>query len=133
MALAHWQVELSEAEARQITRTKPYSGAHPINLIHLADWGFDAWPYEGTEYELRQRVANGQPAIVFLWTGALGYWADRQGIDYLHAVIVAGCSAEAVFVHDPALSEGPTEIPWAEFKDAWRYSRQMMAIITPKK
>ncbi len=40
MALAYWQVELSEAEVRRIIRTKPYSGTHPVNLIHLSRSGF---------------------------------------------------------------------------------------------
>jgi len=132
MALAYWRLELSEVEVRRIIRTKPYAGTHPVNLINLGELGFDAWPYEGTEYELRQRVVNGEPVIAFLWTGALSYWADRQGVDYLHTVVVSGWDANVVVVHDPSLPDGPTEIAWAEFKDAWGYSRQMMAVVTPK-
>jgi ABC-type bacteriocin/lantibiotic exporter with double-glycine peptidase domain len=133
MVLAHWQVHVSEIEVRRIIRTKPFSGTHPVNLLNLGDLGFDAWPHEGTEYELRQRVAAGEPVIAFLWTGALRHWADRQGIDYQHTVVVVGWSVDAVLIHDPALPDGPTEIPWAEFKDAWQYSRQMMAVVTPKR
>ncbi len=133
MALAYWQIEMSETEVRRIIRTKPYSGTHPVNLINLGDLGFDAWPYEGTEYELRQRIASGEPVIVFLWTGVLQHWADREGIDYQHTVIIAGWSDDAVLVHDPVLPDGPIEIPWAEFSDAWRYSRQMMAVVVPGK
>jgi len=48
MVLSHWQVEVAEAEVRRIIRTKPYSGTHPVNLIHLSELGFVAWPYEGT-------------------------------------------------------------------------------------
>ena len=133
MALAYWQLEISEADVRRILRTRPYSGTHPVNLIHLGDLGFDAWPYEGTEQELRQRIANGEPVIVFLWTGVLRHWVDREGIDYQHTVIVAGWNDDAVLVYDPALSVGPIEVPWAEFNDAWRYSRQMMAVVVPSK
>jgi len=133
MVLSHWQVELSEAEVRRIIRTKPYSGTHPVNLINLGELGFDGWPYEGTEYELRQRITSGEPVIVFLWTGALQHWTDREGIDYLHTVIIVGWDNGAVLVHDPVLPTGPIEIPWAGFSDAWRYSRQMMTVVVPGK
>ncbi len=133
MALAYWQLEVSEAQVRRIIRTKPYSGMHPVNLINLSALGFDAWPYEGTEYELRQRIVNDEPVIVFLWTGVLRHWADQEGIDYQHTVVVAGWSDDAVFVHDPILPDGPIEILWTEFSDAWRYSRQMMAVVVPGK
>ncbi len=71
--------------------------------------------------------------IVFLWTGVLQHWADRDGVDYLHTVIIVGWDADAILVHDPVLPDGPIEIPWAEFKDAWRYSRQLMAVVVPEK
>jgi ABC-type bacteriocin/lantibiotic exporter with double-glycine peptidase domain len=131
MVLAHWQVELIESEVRRIIRTKPHSGTHPMNLISLGDLGFKAWPYEGTEYELRQRIASDEPVIVFLWTGVLQHWANQEGVDYLHTVIVVGWNDDVVFVHDPALPNAPIEITWSEFKDAWQYSRQMMAVIVP--
>ena len=131
MVLAHWQVEVSEAEVRRILKTKPYSGAHPVNLLHLSELGFEAWPFDGTVDGLRQRVNAEMPAIVFLWTGALRYWAERGGVDYLHAVVVVGWNDATVWVHDPVLLEGPIEISWAEFKDAWAYSRQMMAVVEP--
>ena len=95
--------------------------------------GFDAWPYEGTDYELRRRIFSGEPVIVFLWTGALQHWADREGIDYFHTVTVVGWDDSAVLVHDPVLPDGPIEIPWPEFRDAWRHSRQMMAAVVPGK
>lgn len=41
-------------------------------------------------------------------------------------------AACVVIVHNPVLPEGPIEIPWAEFKDAWRYSRHMMATVEPR-
>ena len=129
MVLSHHRVEISEVEARRILKTKPYSGTHPVNLLRLSDLGFDAWPYEGTEAELRQRIFSGFPVISFLWTGALKHWARFGGADYIHTVVVVGYSATVVSIHDPVMSEGPTEISWVEFKESWQYSRQMMAVI----
>ena len=129
MVLSRWQVEVAEAEVRRIIKTKPYSGTHPVNLLHLSELGFLAWPFEGTVDDLRQRVSRGVPAIVFLWTGALQSWTEREGVDSLHAVDMVGWTETAVWVHDPALPEGPIEISWVELKDAWRYSRHMMATI----
>lgn len=132
MALAYHRVELSEADVRRILKTKPYSGAHPINLLQLGELGFDAWPYEGTTAELKLRIASGLPVIVFLWTGVLRHWKEQRGVDYLHSVVVAGLTNNSVLVHDPALLDGPIELPWEEFSNAWQYSRQMMAVVQPR-
>ncbi len=129
MVLSHWQIEVGEAEVRRIVKTKSYSGTHPANLLRLSELGFLAWPFEGTVGDLQQRVRSGMPVIVFLWTGSLQYWAERDGVDYLHAIIVVGWTETDVWVHDPALPEGPIQISWGEFNDAWQYSRHMMATI----
>lgn len=129
MILASWQVEVTGAEVRRIIKTKPYAGAHPMNLLRLSELGFLAWPFEGTVDELQQRLDRGLPVIAFLWTGSLAYWAERGGVDYLHAVVVVGWAETSVWIHDPVLPVGPTEISWAEFKDAWQYSRHMLATI----
>lgn len=129
MILGFHHVEMAESDARRLLRTKPYSGAHPINLLQLSEFGFDAWPYEGTVAELKQRVHGGVPMIAFVWTGSLRYWAKTGGVDYLHAVVVVGFDETTVSIHDPAMQDGPMGLPWSEFKDAWQYSRQMMALI----
>ncbi len=132
MVLSYWQVEVSEADIRRIIKTRPWSGAHPINLLRLNELGFETWLSDGTLDDLRQQVDLGRPVIVFLWTGALRYWSAQSGVDYLHAVVVVGWTQTTVSVHDPVLSSGPVDIAWAEFKDAWAYSRQMMATIEPR-
>jgi predicted double-glycine peptidase len=131
MALSHLRVSVSEADVRRILKTRPYAGAHPINLLRLNELGYTGWPFEGTEQDLRQRVAAGQPVIVFLWTAALRHWADRGGVDYQHTVVVVGWDDAGVLVHDPMLSHGPTEVSWPGFREAWRYTRQMTAVIEP--
>lgn len=131
MVLEHHHVQVTESEVRRIIRTKPYSGAHPVNLLHLRDLGFDAWPFEGTASDLQHRIHNGIPVIAFLWTGVLRHWKEKVGVDYLHAVVVVGWTETTVWIYDPMLSSGPIEITRAEFKDAWQYSRHMMAVITP--
>ena len=132
MVLSRWQVEIAEMEVRRIIKTKPYSGTHPVNLLHLSELDFFAWPSEGTTDNLRQQVSSGVPVIAFLWTGALQYWTQREGVDYLHAVVVVGWTETAVWVHDPALPQGPHEISWVEFNGAWRYTRHMMATVEPR-
>lgn len=132
MMLSSWKVEVTEAEVRRIIKTKPYSGAHPVNLLRLSELGFLGWPFEGTVDDLQQRLDRGTPVIAFLWTGSLSYWAKKAGVDYLHAVVVVGWSETSVWIHDPALPEGPTEISWPEFKDAWQYSRHMLAVTEPR-
>ncbi|HRI56686.1 MAG TPA: cysteine peptidase family C39 domain-containing protein [Anaerolineae bacterium] len=131
MVLAYHGAAMPEADVRRILKTKPHSGAHPINLLKLSDYGFDAWPFEGTSVALKQHVLDGLPVIVFLWTGSLHHWAQLGGVDYLHSVVVVGFDDAMVMIHDPALPGGPVELSWSEFGDAWRYSRQMMAVIEP--
>ena len=132
MILSYWQVNVSETEVRRIIKTKPFAGAHPVNLLRLTELNFIGWPSEGTIADLKHRLDGNMPVIVFLWTGSLAYWAEQVGVDYLHAVVVVGWSETSVWIHDPKLPAGPTEISWSEFKDAWQYSRHMLAVIEPQ-
>ncbi len=129
MILSYWHVDVTEAEVCRIIKTKPHAGAHPVNLQWLHELGVMAWPFEGTVDDLQHRLENDMPVIAFLWTGSLEYWTTHVGVDYLHAVVAVGWTETSVWVHDPALPEGPTEISWVEFKDAWQYSRHMLAAI----
>ena len=129
MILSNLRVDVTEAAVRRIIKTKPHAGAHPVNLQRLSELGVMAWPFEGTVDALQHRLENSMPVIAFLWTGSLTYWATHVGVDYVHAVVVVGWTEMSVWVHDPALPTGPTEISWAEFKDAWQYSRHTLAVI----
>jgi len=42
MVLAHWGVNVTEADVRRILKTKPYSGTQAINLLQMfiEAWGF---------------------------------------------------------------------------------------------
>jgi len=131
MVLSKWGVAVAEAEARRVLKTKPYSGTQAVNLLRLGELGFDAWPQEGSVAELRRRVGGGAPLIVFLWTGPLRREGDTDDVDYLHTVVVVGWTEKIVWVHDPALPSGPTEVAWDKFVAAWGFSRQMMAMIEP--
>lgn len=131
MLLSNLRIDVTEAEVRRIIKTKPHAGAHPINLQRLSELGLMAWPFEGTVDDLRHRLESDMPVIAFLWTGALTYWATYMGVDYLHAVVVVGLTETSVWIHDPALPGGPTEISLIEFKDAWQYSRHTLAVIEP--
>ncbi|PIU91614.1 MAG: hypothetical protein COW33_05925 [Anaerolineae bacterium CG17_big_fil_post_rev_8_21_14_2_50_57_27] len=132
MVLSHWGSNLAEADVRRVLGTKPYSGTHAISLLRLSELGFEAWPLDGNVTELQRRVGEGVPVIVFLWTGSLRYWSDSNGVDYMHTVVVVGWTEMAVWVHDPVLPSGPTEIEWDEFIEAWGFSRQMMAVVQPR-
>jgi len=132
MVLAHWQVAIDEADVRRILKTRPFTGTHAINLMRLSELGFNAWPMEGTVAELQRRVGDGAPVIAFLWTGTLPYLEKLGEADYFHTVVVVGWTGTSVWVHDPLLPDGPMELPWAEFSEAWNNTRQMMALIEPR-
>ena len=61
-------------------------------------------------------LGAGQPAILFVRTGFLGYWHK----DVAHAIVVVGAEEDQQFwLHDPALPTGPVDVSWDELLAAW--------------
>lgn len=134
MILAALGHDLAEADIRRILKTRAWSGTHPINFRNLETLGVEAvWPYPVTLADVRQLVENNTPVVVFLWTGALKHWPDTQGIDYLHSVVVVGFTENGVLLHDPKLTDGPTEISVHDFSEAWKLAGHLIAHIHPRK
>jgi ABC-type bacteriocin/lantibiotic exporter with double-glycine peptidase domain len=133
MILALYHRDTSEAELRRLLKTRPGVGTHPLHFRNLETLGVvAAWPYPGTLDEVKRLVENGKPVIAFVWTGALREVKDTEGIDYLHALVVVGFAETTVFIHDPRLTHGPTEIPLSVFENAWKYADHLLAIISPR-
>jgi hypothetical protein len=134
MILAVLGQDLPEAQLRMILKTRAWSGTHPANFRNLETLGVEAvWPYPAALADVRQLVEANIPVIVFLWTGALKHWAATEGVDYLHAAVVAGFTEQGLLVHDPKLPDGPTEISAADFSEAWKLADHLIAYIRPQK
>ncbi len=131
MVLAYYRIDIAEPELRRLLKTRPSVGTHPIHLRNLQALGVSSsLPYPSTLTDLKALVDSGTPVIAFVWTAPLRDVSDTEGIDYLHAVIVVGFTAKDVLVHDPRLSDGPTQIPLKTFQDAWKYADHLIAVIT---
>ncbi len=133
MILAFYRIDVSEAALRHLLKTRPGIGTHPIHFRNLESLGVTAtWPYPSSLDEIKQAVDSRKPVIAFVWTGALRDVRDTEGIDYLHSMVVVGFSEPGVFVHDPRLASGPTEISLSVFENAWKYADHLIAAITPR-
>ena len=128
MVLAFHGVETPEGTLRQILKTKP-AGTNPLNVTHLKNLGFEARISFSSLEELKAYLSQGKPVIALLWTGELTHWDSTKYFDYLHTVVAIGYDDENILVNDPAFSDYPMAIPYAEFSEAWGYSQQMLIVI----
>lgn len=127
MVLAFFGAEHTEAELRALLKTRP-GGTSPVNLmLRLPALGFTADVQTGSQAYLRQQVEAGYPCIVHVWTPPLPHW-DTEAI---HALVVAEISEGSVYVHDPALSTGPTAVPLSAFMHAWAAVDYLVIVIRP--
>lgn len=130
MLLAAHGIEKSEAQLRRLLKTRASVGTHPVNLLRLEQFDLAVtWPRAASLDDLRTQVESNKPCIVFVWSSDLLYWEEVDDIGYLHAVIVAGFSETGVLVHDPALPDGPTEVPVSDFLRAWKRSGHLVAVV----
>jgi len=129
MLLAAHDIEKSEAELRRLLKTRASVGTHPVNLLWLEQFGLAvSWPCAASLDDLYTQIESNKPCIAFVWSSDLLYWEEVDEIGYLHAVIVVGFSETGVLVHDPALPDGPTEVPILDFLRAWKRSGHLVAV-----
>ncbi len=128
MVLSFWGTEVTEPALCKVLKTKP-AGTNPFNITHLKELGFEGRISFSNLEELKSFLSERQPSIALLWTGALGHWNSTKYFDYLHSVVAIGFDQESILVNDPAFSNHPIAIPFAEFLEAWSYSQQMLVIV----
>jgi len=128
MVLTFLNVEQTESELRRLLRTRVY-GTSVLNVRWLETLGLEVQLLSGTLDEIRSAIANGQPVVVFLWTGELSHWQSEDSVDYLHAVVVIGFDEAHLLVNDPAYTTHPVSILRQEFLETWSYSRQTMILL----
>lgn len=116
MVMACQGIELSEAEVASLLGTDEFGTAAP-SVHAVSRHGFLSVLYRGTWADLARHLAVGIPCIALLYTIHLPYCAvNRAG---RHAVVVVGFDEQSVWIHDPSLRAGPTEVPRASFEAAW--------------
>jgi hypothetical protein len=76
--------------------------------------------------DLRQRLRQGIPPIVFVETNFLDYWQSNVR----HAVVVVGPEESTIWLHEPAFDEAPQACSINRFLAAWAEMDEASAIIT---
>jgi hypothetical protein len=128
MVLAHYGDVRSEADLRTLLDTQP-TGTRAGNVMRLSGPAFEVYLRRSNLAELRAVLADNQPAIVFLETGALEYWS--KGI--FHAAVLIGLDAMTVALNDPYFATAPQQTSLQSFEKAWAATGQFAAFVRPRR
>lgn len=127
MALAHFGDLRTEAELRVLLDTRP-TGTRAGNLMRLAGRAFEVYLRPSNLAELEKVLADNQPPLVFLKTGALEYWS----MDIFHTALLIGLDAMTAALHDPCFATGPQITSLQSFEKAWAHTGQFTAFLRPR-
>lgn len=115
MVLAYLGIKRSEAQVRKALGAEAW-GTPTFAIQRLASAKLEIIYREWSIAELLSTLTAGQPVIVFVRTGFLGYYSE----DFAHALVVVGASPEQQFwVHDPGQPSGPIIVAWDGLLAAW--------------
>ena len=128
MVLAHYGDVRSEADLRSLLDTRP-TGTRAGNLMRLSGESFEVYLRPSNLAELQSMLAEQQPAIVFLKTGALQYW----NMDIFHTAVLIGLDAMTVALDDPYFAAAPRLTSLQSFERAWAATGQFAALIRPRR
>jgi len=124
MVLAALGDERSEVQLANMMGSYEF-GTPASRVTRLNKWGYDV-QYGTFKLEpLRVALARGLFPIVFVKAAELP-WADFAGF---HALVWVDATLEAVWLHDPALDDGPTRLEVATFILAWDEFDGLAAVI----
>jgi ABC-type bacteriocin/lantibiotic exporter with double-glycine peptidase domain len=128
MVLAHYGDLRSEADLRTLLDTQP-TGSRAGNVMRLSGPVFEVYLRPSNLAELQAVLAENQPAIVFLKTGAREYWS----MDIFHTVVLIGLDTMTVALHDPYFATAPQSPSLQSFEKAWAATGQFAAFIRPRR
>jgi hypothetical protein len=128
MVLAYYGDVRSEADLRTLLDTQA-TGTRAGNMMRLSGPAFEVYLRSSNLAELRSLLADNQPAIVFLQTGALEYWS----MDIFHTAVLIGLDAMTVALDDPYFAAAPQLTSLQSFERAWAATGQFAALIRPRR
>ena len=129
MVLAFYGEYRSEDDLRRLLKTR-VTGTSPANvMLNLPGIGFEALVFDRFQPILRQRISEGTPCIVHIWTDPLPHWQDAV----VHAVVVTDIAADTVALNDPVQAAPATPVPLDAFLQAWAATDHTLILITPRK
>jgi ABC-type bacteriocin/lantibiotic exporter with double-glycine peptidase domain len=128
MVLAYYGDVRSEADLRTLLNTQP-TGTRAGNIMRVSGPALEVYLRPSNLAELQAVLADNQPAIVFLQTGALEYWS----MDIFHTAVLVGLDAVTVALNDPYFTAAPQMASLQSFEKAWAATGQFAALIRPRR
>ncbi len=124
MVLAALGRHYSEAELAPTMGSYPF-GTPASRVTRLQSLGVHVRYAAMTAAELREALHQGALPIVFVLADFLP-WTDFTGF---HALVLMDMSDSHVWLHDPPLDDGPTELSIDGFLLAWEEFDRKAAVI----
>jgi len=101
-------------------------GTPASRITRLRRWGFKVEFGPATFDDLRAQLELGRYPIVFVRADFLP-WADFGGF---HALVIGEVTETTVYLFDPALDDGPTELSLGGLLLAWEEFDRLAAVIS---
>jgi ABC-type bacteriocin/lantibiotic exporter with double-glycine peptidase domain len=125
MVLAHLGVKQSQRALNRLFSLTSI-GVPFSNIRRIAKLGLTVALKTGNEDDLRRAIDQGLPPVVFVFTGALSYWAANTS----HALVVVGYDEAGFFLNDPVFGNAPQYALLKEFMLAWSEHNYSFALIS---
>jgi hypothetical protein len=125
MALDALKKSHTETELAKVMGSYPF-GTPASRVIHLQTLGYHVHYTSMTLTELQQLILQELTPVVFVLADFLP-WANFIGF---HALLLVGITDDQVWLHDPALPNGPVRLSVDGFMMAWEEFDRMTAVIS---
>lgn len=128
MALAYLGIFRSQQEIARALKTRRGFGTPASSIVNLRSQHIEAlYRVGGSPDAIQHWLQNSHPVIAFIQAGELPHW---HGIRAQHAILVVGVDEQEIFLHDPAIDDGPITVPIGDFLLAWDELDNRYAVIT---
>ena len=130
MVLDYLGLPYAQEQLARELYVRPPLGAPASNVLRLRSDVLDVTFTSGNLSDLRTRVAQGSPPIVFVQAGELPHWQNRIS---QHAIVVVGLDEQTVQILDPAADPSPIPVPIGDFLLAWSELDYIYAVLVRPK
>ena len=124
MALESVGVNITQQQLNQLFMLTD-AGVPAPRLLLLSQFHVEVVYTSGDDVLLREILDQGQPVIVFVFTGDLPFWSTN----IRHAVLAVGYDDEIVYLNDPVFADAPQRVSWGDFLLAWSEFDYRYAVI----
>lgn len=116
MVLTYYNTPYDYQRIIKTLRIQPNLGTPFSYVRHLEQLGvIVGYRANGELATLHRLLTYGWPCIIAVDTGELPYWQVSTG----HVVVLVGMDSNAIYLNDPEMTTGPTQVPIDDFYLAW--------------